>query len=124
MKFIYWVIGILVLAVIALVFIGNVNKPGQYDEFAQCLTDAGFKFYGAYWCPHCIEQKEMFGNSASKLPYVECSLANRAGQTQACISAGITGYPTWGLPSGKKVEGKLSFQELSSLSGCSLNSAG
>lgn len=122
MKFNYIIVGVLAVVVIALIFIGTSNKVGEYDSFAQCITDAGFKFYGAYWCPHCIEQKEMFGNSADKLPYVECSLANRAGQTQACISAGITGYPTWILPSGKKVEGKLSMQELSSLSGCTITS--
>ena len=31
--------------------------------------------YGAYWCPHCAHQKELFGAEAwSLIPYVECSL--------------------------------------------------
>ncbi len=32
-------------------------------RFARCLTDRQVKMYGAYWCPHCAEQKEMFGES-------------------------------------------------------------
>src|SRR3989344_3569664 len=38
-------------------------KPGKYDPFAQCLTDNGAKMFGAYWCPHCSDQKKMFGSS-------------------------------------------------------------
>ena len=29
--------------------------------------------YGAFWCSHCLEQKEEFGQQAMKdFPYVEC----------------------------------------------------
>lgn len=61
------------------VFIGgllvvNAKTPGKYDEFAQCITDSGTKFFGAYWCPHCAAQKALFGKSAKKLPYYECAL--------------------------------------------------
>ena len=38
------------------------RKPlSTLDSFAQCLTSKGMKMYGAWWCPHCAEQKESFG---------------------------------------------------------------
>ena len=42
-------------------------------ELAMRLRDGGAKMYGAFWCSHCFEQKEIFGKEAmSALPYVEC----------------------------------------------------
>ncbi|MCC7414024.1 MAG: vitamin K epoxide reductase family protein [Gammaproteobacteria bacterium] len=63
---------------------------------AEHLSAAGVKFYGAYWCPHCQEQKQLFGASAHRLPYVECSPNGRgAPRAAACETAQISGYPTW-----------------------------
>eukprot|EP00958_Prasinococcus_capsulatus_P014322 scaffold1504_cov417-Prasinococcus_capsulatus_cf.AAC.62 len=31
---------------------------------AKRLTDAGARFYGAFWCSHCNEQKETFGTAS------------------------------------------------------------
>lgn len=121
MKFIYWVGLLFVVIIIVVVAMSNSGGPGEYDGFARCLEEKGFKFYGAYWCTHCQTQKKMFGNSADELPYIECSLPNNAGQTQICIQAGIQSYPTWELPSGRRIEGTLSIQELVSFSGCSIN---
>ncbi|HEX8591379.1 MAG TPA: hypothetical protein VF696_01335, partial [Candidatus Paceibacterota bacterium] len=73
----------------------NAQKPGIYDTFATCLKDSGATFYGAFWCPHCQEQKRMFGKSAKLLPYVECSEPNGRAQTQVCIDAKVESYPTW-----------------------------
>ena len=50
-----------VLAVVA--FVVLTSAPGPYDDFAQCLTENDAKMYGAFWCPHCKEQKAMFGSS-------------------------------------------------------------
>lgn len=121
MKFVYGLLGLFAIAIIAIVAVSNSDQPGDLDGFARCLDTKGFKFYGAYWCPHCIDQKEIFGNSGDELPYVECSLPQRGGQTAECTNAGIVSYPTWVLPSGKKIEGVISVQELASLSGCSVN---
>lgn len=93
---------------------------GEYDIFAQCLTDSGAKMFGAYWCPHCQSQKDIFGSSWKHVDYVECSLPNRAGQTQVCIDEGITSYPTWEFASGQRVGGVIGLEQLSQLSGCSL----
>jgi len=73
------------------------QKPAStLDSFAQCLKAKGAKMYGAWWCPHCAEQKELFGSSARRLPYVECSSAGQGSrQTAVCNEVGIKNYPTW-----------------------------
>jgi len=56
----------------------------------------GAKFYGASWCANCREQKDLFGTSARRLPYVECSPGGPAApRAFECVSAGIEIYPTW-----------------------------
>jgi uncharacterized membrane protein len=63
---------------------------------AEHLTDKGALFYGASWCPHCQEQKRLFGASASRLPYIECSPAGpNTPQAPSCNAAGVKSYPTW-----------------------------
>jgi len=117
-----WVlIGVFVVAAL-MIFAnrGGESGSGELDAFATCLEESGATFYGAYWCPHCNTQKEMFGASADELPYVECSLPNRQGQTQACINAGIESYPTWEFPDGSRQTGALPLSTLAAKSGCSL----
>ena len=92
-------------AVTILVLHGNYVMPeaeptGPEDPairaLAEHLTEKGVRFYGASWCPHCQEQKRLFGASAGRLPYVECSLAGPTGpQSSACTIAGVQTYPTW-----------------------------
>ncbi len=114
--------GLSALAVIALVAIvlAQKNEPGKYDGFAKCLTDNGVKMYGAYWCPHCLNQKTAFGKSWKYVSYIECSLPDRAGQTELCRKAGIEGYPTWEFSDSSRLEGEVSFEGLAVKSGCTL----
>src|SRR3989344_1336147 len=111
------VVGIIIL-VGALVY--KNNRPGELDDFARCLEDNGAVFYGAFWCPHCQDQKEMFGNSERLLPYVECSTPSGQGTTSVCQQAGITAYPTWQFADGERITGVLSFSQLSERTGCVL----
>ena len=99
----------------------NDAKPGKYDNFAQCLSDKGAKMYGAYWCPHCQDQKQLFGKSFDKVTYIECSLPNQGGQNELCNNQNITSYPTWEFAEGDKQLGALSLETLSSLTNCSIN---
>jgi len=99
-------------------------KPGQYDTFAQCLADNGVTFFGAFWCPHCKEQKELFGNSEASLPYVECSLPGGQAQNAECNEAGIQTYPTWEFADGERETGVLSLEMLAERSGCALTTDG
>ena len=112
--------GAILVVIFLIIFVFNKigDNPGQYDDFAKCLSDKGVKIYGAYWCSHCVSQKRMFGNSWKHIDYIECSLPNRTGQTLACKQAGITTYPTWEFQDGKRIEDKLSFEQLSQHSDC------
>lgn len=99
---------------------GVFSKPGQLDGFAQCLKDQGATFYGAFWCPHCADQKKMFGSSKKLLPYVECSTANGQGQLSVCRDKAIESYPTWEFSNEERETGTLSLQELSEKTSCAL----
>ena len=118
----------IVIAGAAIVFLVGIifhvnsapKQPGKFDGFAQCLAEKGVKFYGAFWCPHCQSQKKLFGSSASKLPYVECSTADGNAQTAVCAQKGIKSYPTWVFADGATSTGELSLDELATRSGCTL----
>lgn len=118
---IFWVIiGILIVGGIG----GSMymkTLPGKYDVLAQCLTEKGAKFYGAFWCPHCNEQKKFFGNSEKLLPYVECSEADRRTQTPICIEKEIKQYPTWIFADGSRMTGEQKPEVLAEKTGCALN---
>lgn len=118
-KIILGVIGALVIGLLVYGFSAQL-KPGRYDELAQCLADKGAVFYGAFWCPHCQNQKKMFGTSADKLPYVECSTPDGKSQLPACNEKQITGYPTWIFADGERREGEVSLRDLAEKTGCTL----
>lgn len=84
---------------------------------ARHLRQIGAKEYGAYWCPHCHEQKELFGNqAASILDYVECDPKGKNSRTQLCEAAKIQGFPTWEI-NGKLYAGTQSLEKLAEVSG-------
>jgi uncharacterized membrane protein len=79
---------------------------------AEHLTKTGAKFYGAFWCPACESQKELFGSSMHRLPYVECSPAGRRGPPATiCTVMGIETFPTW-IINGQRIVGRLSLSDL------------
>ena len=120
-----WNRGGLVAAVaVAVLTIANSSlldpRGGSEDPFlaglADHLRDTGAIFYGAYWCPHCVEQKDEFGAAARRLPYVECSPNGpRQPQSAACNRASIQRYPTWVI-AGNRIEGGLTVEELARFS--------
>ena len=116
---IWWIAGIVVLGGIVGISIYKKNLPGKYDTFASCIKESGALFYVAFWCPHCQEQKALFGNSAKLLPYVECSLPSKA-QNQTCNDAGIKSYPTWKFTDGSVGNGVMTFEQLAEKTQCKL----
>jgi len=100
--------------------VADVGTPGKYDALAKCLKDKGAVFYGASWCPHCIEQKAEFGSSAHLLPYVECSTPDGKSQMQICADHKIMGYPAWRFADGSEVTGAQSLDTLAQKTGCTL----
>lgn len=93
----------------------------RLHELAQRLSQTEAKFYGAYWCPNCMEQNKLFSGAAEKLPYVECSPGRRnSPMTSECVRAGVLGYPTWVI-NGKTHVGVVQPTMLAVLSGYDWN---
>lgn len=113
---------LLIAAAFGLAFyLGNRNQH-RHDAFARCLTQRGVKMYGAWWCTHCQEQKELFGASFEYAPYVECGIkGDLHGTAQVCKDQDIKHYPTWQFPPmGERVERVFLLQELADRTGCAL----
>jgi uncharacterized membrane protein len=84
---------------------------------AEHLTASGARMYTAYWCPHCHDQKELFGKQATaKLTIIECAPDGRNSQTKLCESKNIQGYPTWEI-NGKLDSGVKTLPDLALRSG-------
>ena len=110
-----------VLILLAGAFIaGRHYRDHKYDSFAQCLASKQAKMYGLYWCPHCIEQKEMFAASFHYVPYVECAIKGSKEEAPECKVAGVKLFPSWQFGSEPPKEGVLSLEALSDKTGCSL----
>jgi hypothetical protein len=101
-------------------FGGRYHKNHKYDSFAQCLATKQAKMYGLYWCPHCLEQKEMFGASFHYVPYVECAIKGSSELAPECKAAGLKLFPSWQFGVQPPKEGVLPLEELSEKTGCSL----
>ncbi len=118
----YTLLGIIAIVIVSfLVFLisSNQAKAGPYDSFAQCLTEKGVVMYGAYWCPHCANQKKLFGRSFKYVTYVECASDGKDAQPELCLQKGVESYPTWEI-NDKVQSGEMPLQTLAEKSGCPL----
>ena len=94
----------------------NASTPTTI-ALAEHLTRRGAVMYSAYWCPHCHEQKELFGKEATaKLTVIECAPDGVNSQRQLCESKGLEGYPSWEI-NGKLDSGVKPLERLAELSG-------
>ena len=85
-------------------------------KLAEHLTKEGAVMYNAYWCPHCHDQKEMFGKEATeKLNLVECAKDGYNNKRDLCEAKGITGFPSWEI-NGSIDSGVKTLKELAELS--------
>ncbi|MGB0561930.1 MAG: hypothetical protein ACPGVO_09010 [Spirulinaceae cyanobacterium] len=95
------------------------------EALIEHLQSINARMYGAYWCPHCHEQRALFGESESGEDdrlvdaeiYVECA---KGGPTRAtpwlCQLYRIRAYPTW-IIEGEDYVGVHSLAELAEISG-------
>lgn len=93
---------------------------------AKHLKEIGATMYGAYWCPHCYDQKELFGVEALiDMPYVECDPKGKDGKPNVCQERfevaekqlkQKVGFPTWEI-NGRFYSGTQSLAELAEYSG-------
>jgi glutaredoxin len=112
---------ILVVSLLALSACGEV-KDGKYAAIAKCLTSKGVKFYGAYWCPHCAEQKKIFGSDMRYINYIECDQNGPNSKRDECISAGVQAYPSWFFPGQDLSVGVQDPVELAHKANCEVGS--
>ena len=121
-------IGIALAGVLALhLHFSGVFDPaaGPEDPYISALAthlrESGAKFYGAYWCPRCQDQKDLFGASVDRLPYVECTPQGRNGlRAVACLTNDIGSYPTWTIGE-QRLTGSISTDRLARVSGFQWN---
>lgn len=85
-------------------------------RLANHLQQINAKMYGAYTCPFCRKQKELFGQAADRVPYIECAPNFPNAQPELCRQKNIEGYPTWEIK-GSMYSGLRSLNELADLSG-------
>ncbi len=96
--------------------ITSISTPAAVS-LAQYLQKVGAKMYGAYWCPHCHDQEEMFGKQAfAFINYIECDPHGVNAHPDLCQAADVQGYPTWVIK-GKTYLGVQSLQDLAKASG-------
>ena len=111
--------GIVVLFVLASAG-GWYYRNHRYDGFAKCLAAKQTKMYGLYWCPHCAEQKEMFGKACRYVPYVECAIKGSRELAPECAAAKVKLFPSWQFGTNPPKEGVFPLEELSDKTGCAL----
>jgi len=77
------------------------KSSDQAIRLAQHLRDSHVVMFGAYWCPHCARQKELFGREAwSLISYVECAPNGYGANVKLCRT--VNGFPEWKLPKSSK----------------------
>ncbi len=106
-------IGLIIVMSAYLVY-ANVNKPGQYDNFAKCLTEKGAVVYGNDYCQYTVKQLNFFGKSKKYLNYVKCS-----DNEKLCDEKGIQTTPTWEI-NGEMYVQIQTFERLAAVSGCEI----
>lgn len=96
-----------------------VERSSNPDAVALAnhLTAKGAVLYTAYWCPHCHEQKELFGREATqRLKVIECAPDGQNSQAALCAAKKIEGFPSWEI-NGKLDSGVKPLNKLANLSG-------
>ena len=94
------------------------QSTDQAIALAKYLDSSGASMYGAYWCPHCSRQKELFGKEAWKyISYTECAPKGYKSQYASCLSKEVEGYPTWKFANGKEQSGEMELVDIAKLSG-------
>ncbi|WP_449416523.1 glutaredoxin family protein [Phormidium nigroviride] len=95
----------------------TTNSGPDEMALAAHLQSLKVKMYGAYWCPYCHAQEELFGKEAfAMIEYIECDPKGKNAQPNLCRDANITGYPTWEI-NGQFYRGMQFLDELANASG-------
>ncbi len=95
----------------------TTKSSKQKIDFARFLNENKIIMYSAYWCPHCHDQKQLFGKSASKeLTIIECAKDGFDSQYEICREKEIEGFPSWEI-NNKIYSGTRDLEELVNMTG-------
>ena len=95
----------------------TTSSSSQKVKFAKFLSENNIKMYSAYWCPHCHDQKQLFGETAVKeLTVIECAKDGKDNQYQLCQEKQIEGFPSWEI-NDKIYSGVMDLNDLSIMTG-------
>ncbi len=84
-------------------------------NFAKFLSNNNIVMYSAYWCPHCNDQKQLFGkNAVEELIIVECAKDGKNNKYELCQEKGIEGFPSWEI-NNEIYSGTRSLNELAEM---------
>jgi glutaredoxin len=84
---------------------------------AQHLSTINARFFGAWWCKYCSQQKELLGREAmTHIDYVECDLRGLNPKRDLCIASQVPAFPTWEI-NGNHVTGVQTLEQLADISG-------
>lgn len=104
------------MGIVSIVFFSGCAQTtpvDNLDTFSQCLTEKWAVLYGAKNCPHCLEQRKMFGESVQYIDYVECTEEfERCGKLRS--------VPAREFKDGSIVEWRQQFETLARLTNCKL----
>jgi glutaredoxin len=110
---------IIIIAASLLLLTGCDKVGDTYVGFAKCLKDKGAVMYGAFWCPHCANQKKAFGEEGfAQVNYVECDGRDPKGKPALCEEKKVASYPTWIFADGSRLTGEQSLKELGIRTSC------
>jgi len=91
------------------------DRPENFDEFINCLSEHEMLIYGADWCGYTNQLVDLLGGfEMIDQIYVECTQ-----EEDLCREAQITGYPTIRF-SGEDYNGPRTLEGLAEVTGCQL----
>ena len=92
------------------------QSTDQAVALAKHLNKKGVVMYSAFWCPHCRNQREMFGRDAWKeMTWVECGKGGVGRDERRCKN--VDGFPTFLSGKNEVGSGEMSLAKLAELSG-------
>ena len=95
----------------------TTSSSPQKVKFAKFLRENNIAMYSAYWCPHCHDQKQLFGSEAVKeLKVVECARDGQDNEYELCQTKGIEGFPSWEI-NGEIYSGTRDLNDLAIMTG-------
>ena len=84
-------------------------------NFAKFLNENNIVMYSAYWCPHCNDQKQLFGKEAvEELIIVECAKDGKDNNYKLCQEKEIEGFPSWEI-NNQILSGTMSLNDLAEM---------